>query len=92
MNRTAAKRRQERKQLEEPSIPEKFPLFYRCRLRVLWNGKDSPFFGQRCRIVARGALNARMVEFESGERAIVSGNSLRRVKYERENRREPSEY
>lgn len=57
-----------------------YPLVYRNRLRVLWGGKDSPLFGRRCRIVARGAMNNRLVEFENGERHVVSGNALRRVR------------
>lgn len=56
-----------------------FPLVYAWRLRILWGAQGSPYFGRRCRIVARGALNSRLVEFENGERAVVSGNSLRRV-------------
>lgn len=55
-----------------------YPLIYRNRLRVLWR-EDSPLFGRRCRIIARGSLNARLVELEDGTRHVVSGNSLRRV-------------
>jgi hypothetical protein len=44
-----------------------YPLIYRWRLPILWGG-DSLLFGQRCRIVARGAFNARLVEFEDGTR------------------------
>jgi hypothetical protein len=56
-----------------------YPLIYAWRLRVLW-GKDSPYYGRSCRIVARGSLNSRMVEFDNGDVAVVSGNALRRVK------------
>ena len=55
-----------------------FPLLYRWRLRILWGG-NSPYFGRRCRIVARGAINSRLVEFSDGEMAVVSANALRRV-------------
>lgn len=57
-----------------------FPYTYNFRLRILWNGEDSPLFGQRCRVIARGALNARLVQFESGELHVVSGNALRKLK------------
>lgn len=56
-----------------------FPLIYRNRLCVLWGPNGSPLHGKRCRIVARGAMNSRMVEFEDGALHIVSGNALRRV-------------
>ena len=55
-----------------------YPLIYIWRLRVLWGG-NSPYFGRRCRIIARGALNSRMIEFEDKSLAIVSGNALRKV-------------
>ncbi len=35
--------------------------------------------GQRCRLLARGAMNSAMVEFEDGAREIVSRNALRRA-------------
>ena len=53
-------------------------LVYRNRLRVLW-GDDSPLFGRRCRIIARLAFNSRLIEFEDGERHVVSGNALRQA-------------
>jgi hypothetical protein len=55
-----------------------YDLLYRCRLRQ-WFGGDSPLFRRRCRILARGTKNARLVEFENGEKHIVSGNALRRA-------------
>ena len=36
--------------------------------------------GRHCRVLARGALNSALVEFEDGVRHIVSRNALRRVK------------
>ena len=56
-----------------------YPLMYRYRLKMLW-GKDSPLFGRRCRIVARGALNSRLIALEDGTLYVVSGNALRRAK------------
>lgn len=43
------------------------------------NEKRQTLYGRRCRIVARGALNSIMIEFEDGQREIVSGNSIRRA-------------
>jgi hypothetical protein len=37
-------------------------------------------FGRRCRLIARGTMNSRLVEFEDGTRHVVSGNALRKVK------------
>jgi hypothetical protein len=47
---------------------------------VLWGPQGSPLYGKRCRIVARGAMNSRLVEFEDKTLHVVSGNALRRVK------------
>lgn len=57
-----------------------FPLVYGNRLCVLWGSQGSPLFGKRCRILARGGMNSRLVEFEDGTRHVVSGNALRRAK------------
>lgn len=49
-----------------------FPYFYR------W--KRAPHLkGKRLRILARGALNSVLVEFEDGIKHIVSLNSIRKV-------------
>lgn len=36
--------------------------------------------GQDCTIVARGAMNSAMIEFEDGTLAVVSRNALRKTK------------
>jgi hypothetical protein len=36
--------------------------------------------GKRCRLLARGAMNSALVEFEDGYLAVVSRNALRRDK------------
>ena len=36
--------------------------------------------GERCRLLARGAMNSAMVEFEDGYLAIISRNAIRRIK------------
>lgn len=43
-----------------------YPLYWRVR-KWLPNR-----YGQACRIVARGAMNAALVEFEDGYRAVTS--------------------
>ena len=44
------------------------------------NPKRAELFGRVCRILCRGTLNSRMVEFiDSGQREIISGNALRRI-------------
>lgn len=35
--------------------------------------------GQLCRIVARGKMNSCQIEFEDGERHIVSRNAIRKI-------------
>jgi hypothetical protein len=34
--------------------------------------------GQRCRVLARGAMNSALVEFEDGTQHVTSRNGLRR--------------
>ena len=59
-----------------------FPYRYAWRLRALWGGHDSPWFNQRCRVLARAGegKNARLIEVESGLQIVTSGNALRRLK------------
>lgn len=35
--------------------------------------------GQRCRVLARGAMNSCLVEFEDGYRVVTSRNYVRKV-------------
>jgi len=35
--------------------------------------------GQLCRMIARGAMNSALIEFEDGYLAVVSRNALRKV-------------
>lgn len=44
-----------------------FPYVYRWRT-MLRGAYPARFFGQRCRVIARGSLNSALVEFESGGR------------------------
>ncbi|VTT96548.1 unnamed protein product [Gemmataceae bacterium] len=44
-----------------------------------WRKYRPELFGRRCRILAHGSMNSRLVEFEDGTRHVVSGNALRRA-------------
>ena len=48
--------------------------------RYAWknNPKRAQMYGRACRILARGALGSVLVEFEGGQREIVSRRALRR--------------
>lgn len=35
--------------------------------------------GQRCRLIARGAMNSAVIEFEDGVRHVVSRNAFRKL-------------
>ncbi len=45
-----------------------------------WRARLGERHGQRCRIVARGAKNSVLVEFEDGYRVVTSRYAVRRVK------------
>ena len=49
--------------------------------RYVWrnNPKRATLYGRRCRVVARLAMNSAIVEFENGQREVVSRNALRRL-------------
>lgn len=51
------------------------------RYRFAWgnNEKRATLKGRRCKIVTSGAKGSVMVEFENGQREIVSRRPLRRV-------------
>jgi hypothetical protein len=53
-----------------------YPYFY------AWgnNEKRATLKGRACRVVVRGrAMNSCMVEFENGQREVISRNALRRI-------------
>lgn len=54
----------------------KFPYIY------AWgnNKKRATMKGRACRILAYGRMNSRLIEFENGQREVVSGNALRKRK------------
>lgn len=50
-------------------------LLYVWRVRTRFPER----FGQRCRVLVRGALNSALVEFEDGFRVVTSRNYLRKA-------------
>jgi hypothetical protein len=42
------------------------------------NPKRAKMKGRKCRVLARGRMNSCMVEFENGQREVVSRNALRK--------------
>ena len=48
--------------------PASSPLKQLCRL------------GQPCRVLARGAMNSALIEFQDGAQAVVSRNALRKCR------------
>lgn len=48
--------------------------------RYVWrnNAKRETLYGRRCRVLARLARNSAVVQFEDGQREVVSRNALRR--------------
>jgi hypothetical protein len=50
-----------------------YPYVWRVRKWLPW------LHGKRCRMVARGTMNAGLFEFECGFRVVASRNSIRRA-------------
>lgn len=44
------------------------------------NPKREELYGRRFRVIARGSMNSVLVEFEDGQKEIISRNAIRRVK------------
>lgn len=44
-----------------------------------FGNKRAEIYGKRLRVLARGAKNSALVEFENGQREIVSRNAIRRL-------------
>ncbi len=51
-----------------------YPLYWRVRTRL------PERFGQRCRVLCRGAMNSCVVEFDDAYKVITSRWYVRRVK------------
>lgn len=52
--------------------PGGLPYVYR------WNRQGRK--GEACRLIARGTMNSRLIEFADGGRMVTSGNALRRAR------------
>lgn len=50
--------------------------------RYAWrnNAKRKTLYGRWCRIICSGAMNSVLIEFENGQREIVSRRALRRIR------------
>src|SRR3989304_2349020 len=53
-----------------------YPYFYAWRN----NAKRATLYGRRCRILSRMTKNSVCVEFEDGQREVVSRNAVRKAK------------
>lgn len=49
--------------------------------RFAWKNNEvrATLYNRRCRVLCRGTMNSALIEFENGERRVVSRNALRRV-------------
>jgi hypothetical protein len=62
-----------------------FPYLWHWRQKPRWNRGTPPRMfdrdrkGERCRVVARGAMNSALVEFEDGYRTVTSRSGLRKA-------------
>lgn len=52
-----------------------YPYIYRWRN----NEKRATLYGRACRIITRMALNSALVEFDDGQREIISRNAIKRI-------------
>jgi hypothetical protein len=52
-----------------------FPYYYAWKN----NSKRATLYKRICRVVARGRMNSCLIEFENGQREVVSRNAIRRL-------------
>ena len=57
---------------KEAVVASPYPYVWRVRTRL------PERFGQRCRVLVRGAMNSALVEFADGYKVVTSRNYLRR--------------
>ena len=50
-----------------------FPYHWRVKSRLV------AYFGKRCRVLVRGAMNSCLVEFEDGYQVVTSRNYIRKA-------------
>jgi hypothetical protein len=51
-----------------------FPYLYCWRN----NSKRLTLYGRRCRVIVRGRANSALVEFDNGQKEVISRNAIRR--------------
>lgn len=44
------------------------------------NDKRATMYGRACTVICRGKMNSCLVEFENGQREVISRNAVRRSK------------
>jgi hypothetical protein len=52
-----------------------YPYFYRWKN----NSKRAELYGKRCRVILRTIRNSALVEFENGQKEVISRNALRKA-------------
>ncbi|MFH2076581.1 MAG: hypothetical protein ABIJ57_14760 [Pseudomonadota bacterium] len=57
--------------------------------RYVWknNSKRKTLYGRLCTVIYRGRPNSALVEFENGQREIISRNAIRRIELEKKQER-----
>jgi hypothetical protein len=48
------------------------------------NSKRIELYGRRFRVILRGGRNSALVEFDNGQKEVISRNAIRRAKLEKE--------
>jgi len=59
-------------------LSKEFPYYYAWKN----NSKRVSLYQRRCRVLGRLSANSALVEFENGQKEIISRNALRKVKNE----------
>jgi hypothetical protein len=59
--------------MSETPNPSAYKYYYAWKN----NSKRETMYKRACRVIARGAMNSCMVEFEDGQREIVSRNAVK---------------
>jgi hypothetical protein len=65
-----------RGQFDEKRLSPGWPYVWAWSKRPM----DRDRKGQRCRVLARGAMNSALVEFEDGTKHIASRNGIRKAR------------
>ena len=62
-------------------MQRRYIIFTPQEYRYIWgnNSKRVTLRGRICTVVARARMNSALVEFENGQREVISRNALRRM-------------